>query len=403
MKIDLNFPKLVKNILIAFVILIVLYYGLLFAAYLIPNSLIMGNWQESVDVIASEPKRWEVIPGMAGTRLDTFTDNIIFERLTNSENYPIGQAAVWNNGYYRYWMGGIPVIRFLLIFMNYTGIRYLNVFVIFTLFGMVYSQMSQHISKIFAFLFAFVLMMIQFWIFPLSLQYTPVYVITMITILVLIWAKRSGKMTLTNVVFASFIVGSVTNYFDLLTAPLLTFGLPFFVWFVLKYKNQEAHFMTTIVETFSLGLSWLIGFALTWVSKWTIGTLLLEDNVFKSAIQQIFLRTEGTEGEVLNFSEIMNKLLSTMFPNYVLPILLLIFLAWLIAWFTAKKPMNAFMNNGVLILISIVPFVWFFILQNHNQHHYYFTYRNLAITVLGVLTYLYLAVDWEKIVRRRKR
>lgn len=83
---NINWKKLLQQILITFVLLIIVYYGLLFASYLIPDNWIDSNWQESVDVIASEEKRWEVISNIPGTRLDTFTDNLIFQKLNNTDS-----------------------------------------------------------------------------------------------------------------------------------------------------------------------------------------------------------------------------------------------------------------------------------------------------------------------------
>lgn len=65
---NINWKKLLQQILITFVLLIIVYYGLLFASYLIPDNWIDSNWQESVDVIASEEKRWKssvifLVPG----------------------------------------------------------------------------------------------------------------------------------------------------------------------------------------------------------------------------------------------------------------------------------------------------------------------------------------------------
>ena len=36
------------------------------------------------------------------------------------------------------------------------------------------------------------------------------------------------------------------------------------------------------------------------------------------------------------------------------------------------------------ILISIMPFIWYALLQNHSYYHAFFTYRNLILTSLGI-------------------
>lgn len=183
----------------------------------------------------------EVISNIPGTRLDTFTDNLIFQKLNNTDSLSAASAAVWNNGYFRYWMGDIPILRFLLIFMNYTGIRFLNIFVIFSLFLLVIIQIAKQVTTAYAILFSFALMTIHFWIFPLSLQYSPVYIISMVAILALMYLDTWKKLSPNLLLITFFVIGSITNYFDLLTAPLITFALPFFSYSYCMIKIKKQH------------------------------------------------------------------------------------------------------------------------------------------------------------------
>lgn len=396
----LKFSKLISRLIMIFFILIAIYSLSIFIAYLIPNEWIIENWTESVNVINSEIKRWPVMTGINGTKLDTFTDNLIFQKLTNSDDLSALVAGVWNNGYYRYWMGDIPILRFLLIFMNYVGIRYLNLFLIFSLMLVVYRELSRKVSNIYAFLFFFTMTLIHFWIFPLSIQYTPVYVILMLAILAIIKADDWQKLTLPNVIVGSFIVGSLTNYFDLLTTPILTFGLPFLIWYIIKYLHQKPKFGQTVGETISISISWILGYALTWFAKWLITSIILKENIFRPVLNQILLRTGGSETEVLNFPTILSRLLQTMFPNYAILLLAILVLIWFVLFLKWHKPFQLMLHQATILLVGCLPFIWYFILQNHNQHHYYFTYRNLAITVLAGLTYLYMSIDWQSLIKR---
>ena len=42
-------------------------------------------------------------------------------------------------------------------------------------------------------------------------------------------------------------------------------------------------------------------------------------------------------------------------------------------------------STKALILLALYPFMWFSVLQGHSISCYWFTYRNLCITVLAVL------------------
>jgi len=384
-----------RKLTLIFILLIILYLILMFFAYIFPASAIRENWTESVQVINGEAKRWEVLTGFAGTKLDTFTDNLIYQRMLNEAgNNPL-YASMWNDGYVRYWMGIISIVRPLTLFINYSGIRFLNIFLIMGLMFLVMFEMSHVFGKIQSFLFLLTMGLIHFWIFPLSLQYTPVYVILMVAIYSVIKLYKKDKLTFENSIILFFVVGSVTNYLDLLTAPLLTFGLPFVILFSLKIFNRDS-LLTIYMKSCVIGLTWLFSYCITWVAKWVIGSVFTGQNIIANAIQQVFLRTAGTEEEVLSVSEIMSQLFNTMFPPYAIVILVGIVTVWLVLFIKSHKTKEEIFRLVPLLLLSLLPIAWFLLLQNHNQHHYYFTYRNLAISVLSILTFMNLSIRWKR-------
>ena len=385
-----NLGQILWQLLLLFVLLVVLYFSLMVLSYTIPFEKIAVNLRYSLETIANETKRWSVMGEFKGTKLDTFTDNLIFNKLSNQEELSAIQAAMWNNGYERYWLGDIAVLRPMLIFISYKHIRYLNIFLVFIVFYFSMTKVEKAISRTYAYLLITMLLLIHFWIFPLSLQYTPVFIISLLGIVAVIEVHQRYGYRLSKMVLLFFTIGSVTNFFDLLTVPLLTFALPWMIYFVLVNQHHRRHFKHNLSETVILGWTWLMGFGLTWASKWAIGSVILKDNPFANVANQIALRTGGKTDEVLDVIEIIKNMWKILLPKTAMIILVLWLIILLVQSFKGVKSYQHWLSTTPLLMVALVPFVWVFILKNHNFHHAYFTYRLFIITLFSVYTYLYL-------------
>ena len=385
-----NLGQILWQLLLLFVLLVVLYFSLMVLSYTIPFEKIAVNLRYSLETIANETKRWSVMGEFKGTKLDTFTDNLIFNKLSNQEELSAIQAAMWNNGYERYWLGDIAVLRPMLIFISYKHIRYLNIFLVFIVFYFSMTKVERAISRTYAYLLITMLLLIHFWIFPLSLQYTPVFIISLLGIVAVIEVHQRYGYRLSKMVLLFFTIGSVTNFFDLLTVPLLTFALPWMIYFVLVNQHHRRHFKHNLSETVILGWTWLMGFGLTWASKWAIGSVILKDNPFANVANQIALRTGGKTDEVLDAIEIIKNMWKILLPKTAMIILVLWLIILLVQSFKGVKSYQHWLSTTPLLMVALVPFVWVFILKNHNFHHAYFTYRLFIITLFSVYTYLYL-------------
>ncbi|WPC07859.1 hypothetical protein [Globicatella sp. PHS-GS-PNBC-21-1553] len=385
-----NLGQILWQLTLLFVLLVALYFSLMVLSYTIPIEKIEVNLRYSLETIASETKRWSVMGEFKGTKLDTFTDNLIFNKLTNQEELSAIQAAMWNNGYERYWLGDIAVLRPMLMFMSYKHIRYLNIFLVFIVFYFSMTKVEKAISRTYAYLLMTMLLLIHFWIFPLSLQYTPVFIISLLGIVAVIEVHQRYAYRFSKMVLLFFTIGSVTNFFDLLTVPLLTFALPWMIYFVLVNQHHRRHFKHNLSETVILGWTWLMGFGLTWASKWAIGSVILKDNSFANVANQIALRTGGKTDEVLDAIEIIKNMWKILLPKTAIIILFIWLIILLVQSFKGVKSYQYWLSTTPLLMVALVPFVWVFILKNHNFHHAYFTYRLFIITLFSVYTYLYL-------------
>ena len=88
------------------------------------------------------------------------------------------------------------------------------------------------------------------------------------------------------------IVGILTSYFDFLTYPVVTLGIPLCCYFLLE--NDRA--WNNIKKLIGFCASWGIGYAGMWAAKWVIADLTLHTGTIKDAIWSIIGRTEAIGG-----------------------------------------------------------------------------------------------------------
>lgn len=312
----------------------------------------------------------------------------MFQKLTNLEQNTPWYEAMWNAGYVRYWFAIIGILRPLLIFMGYSSIRYLNIFLVIGTLVSSDAIFRQKMGKYVANSLLLIFLLIHAWIFPLSLQYTPIFIVTLLSSVVICMMNENMLTNRFIMGITFFIIGSLANVWDLLTVPLLSFSIPFSIWFILLMQRKQTQ---SVLKVYGIAISnavhWGAGYALTWVSKWAIGSIVLQENIFHNAIQQMSVRTAGTSDEVLNYGAIVARMWGTLLPTASL-IVLVLFVLYSI-YQLQQRQLRLSVSNIIwtlpMIANALLPFIWVFVLKNHNQHHYYFTYRIFAISLFSLI------------------
>lgn len=204
-------------------------------------------------------------------------------------------------------------------------------------------------SGTYAYLLMTMLLLIHFWIFPLSLQYTPVFIISLLGIVAVIAVHQHHGYRLSKMVLLFFTIGSVTNFFDLLTVPLLTFAFPWMIYFVLVNQHHRRHFKHNLSETVILGWTWFMGYGLTWASKWAIGSVILIDNLFANVANQIALRTAGKTDEVLDAIEIIKNMWKILLPKTAMIIVVIWLIILLVQSFKRGQELSTLVKHNPII------------------------------------------------------
>lgn len=297
-----------------------------------------------------------------------------------TESYIDYYAGVPNTGvgtYGRYWHGFQSVIKPLLVFIPYSYIRILNYFLLFGLALFCTYLINFRISWRIGYIFLISLCLCGFTAAPELIQFSTCFYIAFLGI---IWLLMHSRERLTEkFCYASFFcIGGLTVYFDFLTTPLLTLGLPLTV--LIMYRSENP----TLTSTIKLIISWGLGYFILWLMKWIIATIFTEENLIENAFNQIIKRTGGeVSGDEDN---------AGMWPwNFVI-------LSFLSIWMFVSaiplivdfKRMRAVARKySSLILIAALPFIWVMVVRNHSWIHYWYVWRIFGVAIFALLVYWY--------------
>ena len=277
--------------------------------------------------------------------------------------------------YARYWHGYLVILRVLLCFFNINTIRiiFITLFIMLLawLLYLIYKKLDIYTALIF--LVAFI--GIEYLKIGFALQSSSVFFIMIISSIYLMY--RYDKIKNFTILF--LVIGSLASFFDLLTVPLITLGIPFTLFFLLKQKEKELSFKETIIWIFKLALSWGMGYVVTWISKWIIVDIICDRNIFEISIEQFLYRSTGNNV----------KFIDTFFTNYYYIRGFIIVASTISLIYIIKNAKNftnkvEFVRTIPYITVTIMPIAWYFILKQHSFQHFFFTYRNTILLVIGI-------------------
>lgn len=401
---------------ITYIAIVAIGWGMLYGTHCIPFEMIRTNVDKSAQIIHQEgnydllgDKFHLPLNKYNVYSLDGFTDALMLMESCNTGQENVLENVLYNGivsdgnkspheyvqnytnmdgkkgTYGRYWHGYLSTLIPALVFMDLHQIRILNFFLfsllLITIAYLSYKKLGKGTTNIFLFVIA-----ISFFypIVPYSLQYSTVFYISFVAILLLLtidslWQKRTHAMIL------FFIIGGITSYADLLTAPLLSLGTPLIFYALLKEKKNGWEGDIVYKDIFILSGMWLLGYGLIWSTKWMLVYLITGFDMINNAIEQSKTRLGHNE---VNIIRMLGKIVFRT-PDIIRYTLFISFGYWL--W--GGKSKDVVIKNLWLLLIAILPVIWMCILRNHSLLHYRFVWRCLIFGVFAILLFIYRTTD----------
>ena len=417
--------KTLKNILFvpaALVLSVILGTVLMILVYLIPTGRIRDNIISSEDIYDREGLTNYYNEYLVSSRMDNYTDSVMqaeaaydgdenvvvralqskYHYLTDMEDYTspgyINKLMMHGDdtnsivvSYARYWHGYLLILKPLFLVINMHGMRILNaVFQMLMLAAVLFGMVRKGQKILIAPLLVCVLM-----INPVStilnMQFACMYNITLILLAVLLYTKIADGEGYWKLFLFS---GIATAFFDFLTYPLISLGLPLVLLIAMR-KEKSAD---NIRITFFSCLNWGIGYAVMWASKWVVCDLLTGSNVIADALHQVSARTVTNAYEEIGLDS--TNIISVFGYNFIplrdIPMVaLFVFsvLSLVLYMVFARKKFRICEDSLIaLLLIALIPFIWYAVLSNHSAVHYWMTYRDLAVMFFSLGTVIMSSV-----------
>lgn len=397
-----NILNVIYKYAITYIILIFIFIVGLILSALIPQKCIKANVIKSLETLEKENLSQEV-GIIKKTVLDDFTDALMINVAYSIDtNHPI-KAIMTNNfgsdknkqtkepiintveklrqslesenlsyyGYSRYWHGYLIYLRPLLALLDYTKIRILFTIILNLLALRLGYLLYKKLGKVTSIIFFISLYIISYYYCGLSLTYFPVLCISMISSIYIIKKENVNYLSF-------FIIGGLTSFFDLLTTPLLTLGIPILMYLMINKK--EISFKKMII----LCINWGLGYGLIWLSKWVIASIILDKNIMENALDAIAKRSgtyDGAGEKITLFDTIVCNIFNISYEIFAL-----IFVT-IVALILKKKENINISKREILqyLFIAVLPIVWYILTRNHSAIHPKFTYRNMFLTIVSLL------------------
>lgn len=410
--------KGVKLFSIAFlttIISIIIGFALIIGVYSLPTGIMNKHVLSSYQ--SFEESYPNTTPRVMGGKLDTFTDALMLLTASYEDDNSIYTKSLLNKRYFnkelgtdqllyqmgrnpfdnqnlavesyaRYWHGYLVVMKPLLMIIDYNGLRFINGFALLALIGLLCRQYFINNEKLYIIPLVAMLIFINPVSIILSIQFMGMITITLFGLLLL--AKYRTYLIQHSLMLKAFFVvlGSLTAYVDLLTYPLITLGIPLAYW--ISSTNIGVKSNKQIVQDICLySIIWGFGYIGMWFGKWVLATLLTDVNIIKDAYMEIIYRTSSQMGDTpISYRKVLSNNFKYCWGNILL--LLVLFGGYVSYKKHKDKELLKFDVNKKhwpLLIIAIIPFIWYFLVQNHSYIHAWFTYRELAIVVYVMVVF----------------
>lgn len=385
----------------------------------LPQTPIDANTLISAQQLYEEGNYPKIADKSFGSMLDNYTDALILSESKATSisqwdsiftkplyNYTNGgpvadllhyaqDSSVEPTGFYvQYWMGFRTIIRLALCFWNYLEIRRYLAFLFFLLFSAVICSVAKHTDSKTGFLFALSIILMRPHVISVSLQFACCFFIAFAAMFVVPWIhKHSAWETL---FFME--LGILTMYFDFYTVPILTFGLPMVYLYILKKRDSMP---STAKQLGRNALGWFSGYVSMWLANLVLTSMLTDADGLGGGISSFFGRIgiektaelESYYNPITALRTVAVSLYSDHNGLYVYFIAVCVILAVvLFKLLHNKKTIHDFLEHKLLIIVALLPILWFIIAAQPTANHHWFQYRGIAVTFWAGLEYLNLTL-----------
>ncbi|MEG0513146.1 MAG: hypothetical protein RR653_10585 [Clostridia bacterium] len=396
-------------------------FTLLVAAFALPVDAMERNVLLSIPTLdgswgTGEEAYEQLLKGYATTQLDNTTDalmlltaihrsneslitqavNVYTYSGTNPRAYPTlleyaqtGAEGMRDTAISWYWLGYLVLLKPLLMVFTYMDLRMLNMLLQgLLLIGILVFLQKRGLSR-YVLPFGLSLVCLTPMVLPFSFQFSTMFYISAIAMLLLLYKTHWVLNRLGDAAFF-LLIGMSTAYFDFLTYPIASFGIPFLLLLLLKQDDKPRALWRMLLRC---GAAWSLGYGGMWVSKWLLTALLSNEPILDTLLAKITERTSLVDTTLsLHFTR-MDVLKANFAVFAKKPYLLLgagTLLCYAIAYGKRRSARRALSPALALLFLCVafLPIAWYLLFSNHSFNHAFFTSRTLWVSAFSILCLL---------------
>ncbi len=302
-----------------------------------------------------------------------------------------------------YWLGYSIFLRPLLCVFDYSRCRMLlNVIsyaVLMLMVGIIGKKLNWYTAV------GFGTIMTIFHYYVLSLQYTLGIFCVLVAFAAIAYILYAEKKI--SYLYFMFVVGILTAYFEWLSIPLVTFGLPVLIALVKKSESGENKLPDLFNCVWQSGIGWCLGYGLMIVAKNIAAMTVIGNDAWKYFMER--LTADSAHSMTLReWGRAVLNLFHCVFPfNFIHgnserlllaccgAVICLIVILWM-------KQLRS--RNIMLAIVGCAPLVWYIVFKGHVTH-VGIEFRTLMISYLALWLILKepLELFWEKRNSKRRK
>ena len=286
-----------------------------------------------------------------------------------------------NVDYFRYWHGGMVLLRPLFVFTGIRGARAVLGVLLLILTGLTVFLLWRQKAKGLAVCYVLGNLIVQAWMCAFCIEYITTFLLMNAVLIALLvcFPKRKDTESLYRHVYGMLCAAGVwTCFFDFLTTETLTVTMPILFLLVLRYQKGELDGLWQECRQAFMQ-------AMESAGERIGGTVYLGNTTADpeaSGVQRFFGAIFRNQGSLFPFRDSMGT------GAAALSFMGMLFLCFAIVYLFRSKNFDG--RTVVLcLLVGTVPYLRYAVLENHAYLHYFFTYRAQLVTVTMLLFVTY--------------
>lgn len=392
---------------------------LMIGIYHLPTKLMTNNVKKSIPLYTKEGLYQNWAGRKDSARLDNFTDAIMLRNAIYPTSKSKMKDAMLNPRYDyknrnqvqslidslkekknftivyypRYWHGYLIILKPLTMLCEIANIRLLNMLLQIIIATYLIMLTGVVLGKGYGLSLFLSYLLLNPVSLSMSFQYSSVFYVTFLVSIFLLKQMRLFTKK-QNYFFLIFLFsGILTAFFDLLTYPIATLGIPLILYLIglnHYYKLIELH--TAIKSVIWPSVFWGMGYAGMFVGKWVLAQLLTGYNVVANALFQLCYRMSyhtghHETGKLINpIKSISNNIQVILHEPIIIVLIMSLIISLYYLWKTKKltKLHDYSIFRWAMGFVMLYPFIWYTIFCNHSFIHTWFTYRALSVSVFAI-------------------